>query len=295
MPCRVGKVLAHLLHAGPGTLAIPCTQDEKLYSSPDERNWTQGRQKRGLSCPSHPRTPIIGAWHGPTRCPAKSRPQPCGCEPHLSKPGRGGGNPGPTPPQQQRTLRPEFPRPRSRPYNWSRTPKRRARRGAGRGPLRLRTPSGFGVPARSPRDLCLAQDGGNNQAWPGPPLQSAPLCDPFDHETGAHAHHIDPGSATGCRAGLAKASSQCPPQLPALSPQRSSHRWRLENPLYAPLTGIDNFGSQWGLELLQGGGQRRGLFVVPAEWGRLLGYCGAGLGPTDQWKGSWALGGGVEP
>lgn len=179
MPCRVGKVLAHLLHAGPGTLAIPCTQDEKLHSSPDERNWTQGRQKRGLSCPSHSRTPIIGAWHRPTRCPAKSRPQPCGCEPHLSKPGRGGGNPGPTPPQQQRTLRPEFPRPRSRPYNWSRTPKRRARRGAGRGPLRLRTPSGFGVPARSPRDLCLAQDGGSNQAWPGPRFSPRPSATPL--------------------------------------------------------------------------------------------------------------------
>lgn len=41
-------------------------------------------------------------------------------------------------------------------------------------------PLGLASPARSPRDPCLAQDGGNEQAWLGPRLSPRPSASPWN-------------------------------------------------------------------------------------------------------------------
>lgn len=125
-------------------------------------NGSKGTRSMAFHAHLYSGTPIIGAWPRSRRTPAKKgwlqqtrtrwrRPRAYNSTTAAA----------PGPPVPTATQGPTF---TTAPPSGAQAP--------GQGGVRraCALPLGSASPARSPRDLCLAQDGGCSQAWPGPRL-----------------------------------------------------------------------------------------------------------------------------
>lgn len=150
----------------------------------------------------------------------------------------------------------------------------RSRRGAGRGPPRLRTtpshrPSESG---RTQRHVTAAsvQDGGYGQAPQAPCLGPSPCMRPLS----AQARALDRWAGTGLPHRAAQGQDPCFQSLlraMRLLNGEAPRGWRLQRPLVAPPPGIGSFGSQRGSRRVGEGGQGWSIPAVRRASGLVVG------------------------
>lgn len=162
----------------------------------------------------------------------------------------------------------------------------RSRRGAGRGPPRLRTrpPRRPCVSRSTPHHVTAAstQDGGRGQARAAACLSPRPRVRSLGAQSRSLGRHRT--ALRGCRVGLARTRAHVynhkPPGSLRFLNREAPSDWRLERPLVATPPRIGNSSSQRGPGRVREGGQRWSNPAVCAASGLAVGRRGTRGGST---------------